>query len=75
MLQQGLAQKLRGHYAYFGITANFAAIERMSREVERVWRKWLSTRSRDGRYSWKRMRSLLERLPLPAPRIVRRLVS
>jgi group II intron reverse transcriptase/maturase len=73
--QQGLASKLRGHYAYFGITANFAALKRLLHEVKRTWRKWLSTRSRDGRFSWKRMNALLERLPLPAPRIVRRLAT
>jgi group II intron reverse transcriptase/maturase len=73
--QQGLARKLRGHYAYFGITANYAAIARFLYEVKRTWRKWLSTRSRDGRYTWRRMTALLERLPLPAPRIVRRLVT
>lgn len=72
--QQGLAQKLRGHYAYFGLTANSAALGRLLYEVTRTWRKWLSTRSRDGRYTWERMTALLERLPLPAPRIVRRLV-
>ncbi len=73
--QQGLARKLRGHYAYFGITANYAALARLLHEVERIWRKWLSTRSRDGRLSWKRMVALLERFPLPRPRIVRRLVT
>jgi len=71
--QQGLARKLRGHYAYFGITANFAAIQRLLHEVQRTWRKWLSTRSRDGRLSWQRMTAILERFPLPAPRIVHRL--
>ena len=71
--QQGLAQKLRGHDAYVGVTANSAALGRLFHEVKRTWRKWLSTRSRDGRYTWKRMNELLERLPLPAPRIMRRL--
>ena len=70
--QQGLASKLRGHYAYFGITANFAALKRLLHEVKRTWRGWLSTRSRDGRFSWARMTELLGRFPLPAPRIVRR---
>jgi RNA-directed DNA polymerase len=70
--QQGLALKLRGHYAYFGITANFAALRRLLHEVKKTWRKWLSKRSRDGVYTWKRMTALLKRLPLPAPRIVHR---
>jgi RNA-directed DNA polymerase len=72
--QQSLAQKLRGHYAYFGITANYASIQRLYHETKRVWRKWLSTRSRDGRFTWKRMEALLERLPLPRPQIVHRYV-
>jgi group II intron reverse transcriptase/maturase len=73
--QQGLAQKLRGHYAYFGITANIAALKRLHNEVKRTWRKWLSTRSRDGRFSWRRMTQVLERFPLPSPRIVHSYVS
>jgi RNA-directed DNA polymerase len=72
--QQGLARKLRGIYAYFGITGNYPAIKRLYHEVKRLWRKWLSTRSRDGHFSWKRMDALLERLPLPLPRIVHRYV-
>jgi len=70
--QQGLARKLRGHYAYFGITANSAALSRLLHEVERIWRKWLSKRSRAGRLSWKRMAVVLKRFPLPRPRLVHR---
>ena len=68
----GLARKIRGHYAYFGVTANIAALKRLLHEVERTWRKWLSRRSHSGRYTWARMSALLERMPLPAPRIVHR---
>jgi group II intron reverse transcriptase/maturase len=70
--QQGLAAKVRGHYAYYGITGNYPALKRLLHEVKRTWRKWLSTRSRDGRLSWARMNKLLERFPLPQPRIVHR---
>jgi len=72
--QKGLAAKLRGHYAYFGITGNFLALKRLFYEVRCMWREWLSTRSRDGQFNWERMEALLERLPLPAPRIVHGLV-
>ena len=68
--QKGLAARLLGHYGYFGITANIAALNRLAHEVKRTWRKWLSTRSRDGRFSWDRMNAMLVRFPLPAPRIV-----
>ena len=72
--QKGLASKLRGHYEYFGITGNFLALKRLFYEVKRMWREWLSTRSRDGQFTWQCMEALLERLPLPAPRIVHRSV-
>ena len=69
--QQGLAAKLRGFYAYFGLTANSVVLKRLLYEVRRTWRKWLSTRSRDGHFSWERMNALLKRLPLPTPHILR----
>ena len=72
--QQQLAAKLRGHYAYFGITGNYPKIQRLYHEAKRAWRKWLSSRSRDGSFTWKRMTALLERLPLPLPRIMHRYV-
>ena len=68
---RALAGKLRGHYGYFGITGNFAALSRFLCEVKRVWRKWLQRRSREARMSWERMNRLLERVPLPQPRIAR----
>jgi RNA-directed DNA polymerase len=70
---QGLARKLNGHYAYFGVTSNYAALGRLVHEVAAIWRKWLSRRSQRGRLDWAAMHRLLERFPLPRPRIVHRL--
>lgn len=67
-----LGQKLRGHYAYYGITSNGRALGRFFWEVVRVWLKWLSRRSRAAYSTWAWMRRLLRRLPLPKPRIVHR---
>lgn len=67
--QKGLAQKLMGHYGYFGITGNSKALQRFLHEVTRVWRKWLDRRSQRARVTWKRMPVLLARYPLPQPRI------
>jgi group II intron reverse transcriptase/maturase len=67
-----LVWKLRGHYAYFGITSNYAALARLLYEVRRIWRKWLSRRSQRSRLNWPQMERLLERYPLPQPRIVHR---
>jgi hypothetical protein len=65
---QALWQKLRGHFAYYGIIGNLAALLRFRYEVLRVWRKWLSRRRRAGRWTWERFNRLLRALPLPVPR-------
>lgn len=64
-----LAQKLRGHYAYYGITPNGDAVSRFLHAVQRVWRRWLSRRSQRAGMSWRRFTKLLERYPLPKPRV------
>ena len=65
-----LSRKLRGHYAYYGITGNASALRRFRYEVERLWRKWLSRRSWSGRMSWERFKRLLANYPLPPVRVV-----
>jgi RNA-directed DNA polymerase len=65
-----LNRKLKGHDAYYGITGNCSALGRLRHWVERIWRKWLSSRSQHGRLSWKRMRALLRVFPLARPRVV-----
>jgi hypothetical protein len=64
---QMLVQKLRGHYAYYGITGNSEALCNFFFEVKRVWRKWLSRRSQRSYIDWPRFRVVLERYPLPSP--------
>jgi hypothetical protein len=64
-----LSQKLRGHFAYYGITGNADALKRFRRGAIGLWRKWLSRRNRDGPIAWDRMYRLLQRSPLP-PAIV-----
>jgi RNA-directed DNA polymerase len=66
-----LSRKLRGHYAYFGITGNFAAISRLLHAVKHAWRRALARRSQQ-RLPWAKMNRVLERYALPAPRIVHR---
>jgi RNA-directed DNA polymerase len=65
-----VSQKLQGHYGYYGITGNYTLLDRVCRIVKGVWRKWLSRRSWKSRIRWSGMLELLERLPLPAPRVV-----
>lgn len=68
--QRALARKLNGHYAYFGVTSNYPALGRLLYEVTRIWHKWLCRRSQKGYLPWDAMNRLLERYPLPTPRIV-----
>lgn len=65
--QQVLTQKLRGHYAFFGITGNGKALQRFKDQVVRTWMKWLGRRSQRAQMSWERFQDLLRRYPLPPP--------
>jgi RNA-directed DNA polymerase len=65
-----LSAKVRGHYAYYGITGNARGLGRFHHEVERIWRRWLGRRSNSAPMWWERFRALLRRYPLPAPRVV-----
>lgn len=60
-----LSQKMRGHYAYYGITGNSIALNRFRAEVRRVWRKWLGRRNRESRSSWSWFARLQTRYRLP----------
>jgi group II intron reverse transcriptase/maturase len=65
-----LSQKVRGHYAYYGITGNMRMLQRFLNAVQRAWRKWLDRRNRQRDMTWDRFKRLLERHRLPLPRIV-----
>jgi len=67
--QAALSRKLRGHYAYYGITGNAERLGYFHQQVIRLWRKWLSRRSQRGRVlaNWERFQRLLVRYPLPLP--------
>jgi hypothetical protein len=68
--QRQLSQQLLGHYAYYGITGNYPALNRFHRQVGREWRKWLDRRSQKASMPWERFNRLLGVYPLPRPRIV-----
>ena len=65
-----LSQKVRGHYAYYGITGNARALKGFLCAVHRAWRMWLTRRNRLREMTWDRFNRLLKRYPLPPPRIV-----
>jgi RNA-directed DNA polymerase len=62
---QKLSQKLRGHFAYYGITGNSTALSRFRVAVIRLWRQHLGRQRRDGERPWEWFNHFLERHPLP----------
>lgn len=65
-----LSRKLRGHYAYYGITGNGRTLVRFRHAVERIWRNWLARRSARAKLLWSRFKAFLKRYPLPPARVV-----
>jgi group II intron reverse transcriptase/maturase len=70
MQHEKLSLALRGHDAYYGITGNWDALNRLRYEVRRIWRKWLGRRSSKGKKTWEHFNRVLERFPLPQARVV-----
>lgn len=66
-----LTRKMRGHYAYYGITSNSTRISAFFFWATRAWKAALTRRSQRG-MSWATMKAVLQRFPLPRPRIVHR---
>ena len=67
-----LNRKLTGHYAFFGITGNYRALNQVYQQTRRLWCKWLRRRTRghDG-MTWDRFRVLTSTcFRLARPRIV-----
>jgi len=60
-----LVRKLRGHYAYYGITGNGRAICAFRHWSYVIWRWWLNRRSRHTRGGLAGLDRRLERYPLP----------
>ena len=67
---KSLKQKMRGHYAYYGIVGNLRQLANFAHETERIWRFWLNRRSSRRDMPWERFQRILARYPLPQPHIV-----
>lgn len=68
---EGLKRRTQGHYQYYGIRGNSKALGRFAQEVRRTWRRSLRRRSghHAQQWTWERFNRMLERMPLPQPRI------
>jgi group II intron reverse transcriptase/maturase len=65
-----LCEKVRGHYAYYGITGNIRSLGEFLHQVRRSWRRWLNRRNNRRNVIWEKFLTFLERYPLPTPKIV-----
>jgi group II intron reverse transcriptase/maturase len=65
-----LCSKLRGFYQYFGVRTNSRALQVVYKCAKRAWRHWLGRRHRSGNITYRKFDRILERFPLPTPRIV-----
>lgn len=70
IVQHGaLTAKLRGHYQFYGVRSDGRQLWRFRRLVEEAWKYWLGKRSQKGALSWHRYKQILQRFPLPRPRV------
>lgn len=69
------AAKLRGHFAYYGVTDNYKSIKSFAYQVLLTLLKWLNRRGKRGCYIWEKFNKLLKLFPLPKPRITVDLLS
>jgi RNA-directed DNA polymerase len=67
-----LSQKLKGHYAYYGITFNASRLSAFLRGARRIWKHWLNRRDNADSMTWAAYQRLERRYRLPPARIVRR---
>jgi len=69
------AAKLRGHFAYYGVTDNYKSIKNFSYPMLLILLKWLNRRGKWSCYTWEKFHKLLDLYPLPKPRIMVNLLS
>lgn len=60
---------LVGHYRYYGVPTNYAALKQFRDHVGRMWNRALQRRSQRARWNLQQLRAHEDRFPLPLPRI------
>jgi RNA-directed DNA polymerase len=65
-----LCQKLRGWYQYYALPCNYEIMSAVRARTIRFWHYWLSHRSSKSYIVWERFSRILDKFPLPKPRII-----
>ncbi len=68
-----LTRRIQGHINYFGVSGNFRSLSLLVEKAKRSWYKWLRRLRQQKHLNWKKFGELLERFPLPRPRIMVRI--
>jgi RNA-directed DNA polymerase len=66
---RGLTRRIQGHFNYFGVNGNLRALAKLVDRAGRIWFGWLRRRSQRSRLNWARFALILQRFPLPRPRL------
>jgi group II intron reverse transcriptase/maturase len=66
---RALTRFIEGHFQYFGVNGNLSSLSRLVDHVIKAWHKWLRRRGQRRPLSWARFVCILQRMPLPKPRI------
>jgi len=64
-----LRRRIQGHFNYFGVNGNYRSLKCLIYAIQGLWLKWLRRRSQKTHLTWERYWKMLERFPLPAPKI------
>ena len=64
-----VSAKLRGHFEYYGVSGNYAAIKDFYQLALRLIFKWINRRSQKKSMNWKQFINYLKYYPLPLPKI------
>jgi hypothetical protein len=65
-----LKAKIKGHYAYYGVSQNYRRISEYYFQVVANWHKWLNRRGNQGKRNWSSFADYLKEWPLPKPKIM-----
>lgn len=65
-----LSSVLRGHYNYYAVPTNFAALRQFRWHIRGYWFRSLQRRSQRGHWTRQQRDAFEKRFPLPAPRIL-----
>lgn len=65
-----ICSMLDGHYRYYAVPTNYAALAQFRYAVRRIWHRTLQRRSQRARWNHARYAAFERRFPLPLPRIL-----